>query len=84
MKEIAQLAIFLVFVLPTLLTLTVWTHDISKNPSADNMQKGVEIVAEDAIPWWLGIFVWIASLGGMLSVILLLGLIYFLKWVEEI
>ena len=84
MKEIAQLMILLVFVLPTLLAIASWSHDISKNPSADNMQKGVEIVADDAIPWWLGIFVWIAGLGGVLAVVGLLALVYFLKWVGEI
>jgi len=79
-----QLAIIVLFGVPTLMALASWSHDISQNPSAENMQKGAEIMIDDVIPWWLGLFVWIAGRGGLLPVIGLLALAYFLKWVGEI
>lgn len=83
-KEIAILIIFLLFTLPFLINLLSWTIVSTTNPSPQNMEKGGELIAESAIPWWIGVIEWLAGLPGEIGVILIVGLIFFLIWIGEL
>jgi hypothetical protein len=82
-KKIAILIIFLVFTLPFLIELLSWTIGSTTNPSPENIGKGADFIVESAIPWWIGIIEWLASLPGI-GAFLIVGFIFFLKWVGEI
>jgi hypothetical protein len=53
------------------------------NPLPENSEKGAELIVESAIPWWIGVIEWLASLRGIIAVILIIVFIYFLKWIEK-
>jgi len=82
-KQIGAI-IALIVLLPTLISLLIWTFKISKDPTnPENIEEGVKIAAEDAIPWRLGIFEWLAGLPGIIGAILIIGFVFFLKWIGE-
>ncbi len=83
-KQIGTI-ITLIFLVPTLIGIVIWTHKIAKDPTnPDNINEGIKIVANDAIPWWLGLLKWLAGLPGIIGVVLVMALIWFLKSIEEI
>jgi len=82
-KEIAILIIFVVFTLPFLLKLLSWTFVSTTNPSSESIEKGGELIAEAAVPWWIGVIEWLSSLQGI-GAILIVGFIFFLRWIGEI
>lgn len=47
-------------------------------------EEGVEIIKEQAVPWWVGIIQWLAGLPKTLGAILIIGFIFFLRWIGEI
>jgi len=76
--------ITLILLVPTLISLMIWTNHISKDPTnPKNIEEGVNMAVNDAIPWWLGIFEWLAGLG-TIGVFLIIGFVFFLKWIGEI
>lgn len=83
-KEIAILIVFLVFILPLLIKCLFWAIISITNPSPENIEKGAELIAESAIPWWIGVIEWLASLRGIIAVVLIIVFIYFLKWIGVI
>jgi hypothetical protein len=84
-KEIAILVVFVIFVVPVLGGLLLWTTKVTNDPgNPDNLEEGAEIIAEAAVPWWLGIFEWFAGLPGIIGAVLIIGLVIFLKWIGEI
>ncbi len=84
-KEIAILVVFVLFVVPTLFGIMKLTWKSSQDPgNITHVEEGVELMAESAIPWWLGILEWLAGLPGIIGAVLIIGLIYFLKWIGEI
>ena len=84
-KEIAILAVFVIFGLPTLIGLLFWTVQVTSDPgNPEHLEEGVEMVAESAIPWWLGIFEWLAGLPSIIGAFLIIGFIFFLKWIGEL
>ena len=84
-KEIAKLSIFLIFGLPALIGLLIWTIKVTSNPTdISNINKEVELMAESEIPWWLGIFEWLGKIGGTIGAFLIIAFVGFLIWVGEI
>jgi len=83
-KEIAILMVSLVFILPLLIKFLFWGIISITNPSPDNIEKGAELIAESAIPWWIGVIEWLANLRGIIAIILIIGFLCFLKWISEI
>ena len=83
-KEIAILAVFIIFVLPLLIKITFWSVTINDNSPEENTEQATELITDATIPWWLGIFEWLAGLPGIIGAGLIIGLIYFLKWIGEI
>lgn len=83
-KEIAILAVFLIFVLPLLIKILFWSATMNNNSPEKNTEQAAEIMTEAAIPWWLGIFEWLAGLPGLIGAILVIALIFFLKWIGKI
>ena len=77
--------IALIFLVPTLITLLIWTFKIQKDTiNPDLIEEGVNIAVDDAIPWWLWLFEWLAGLPGIIGAILIIALVFFLKWIGEI
>jgi hypothetical protein len=68
--------------LPLLMKFLFWSIGYSISPSTEGIGKGAELIADAAIPWWLGVIEWLAALP--LAGLLVLGFILFLKWVGEI
>ena len=44
----------------------------------------MELAVESSVPWWLGIMEKFAGLPGVVGVLFIIGLIFFLKWIGEI
>ncbi len=77
--------IALIVAIPLLFSLLSWTIKNANGPgNPDNLQEGTEIIADAAIPWWLGLFEWLAGLPGIIGAGLIIGFIFFLKWIGEI
>jgi hypothetical protein len=83
LKEYAILVVFLLFTLPVLIKLLVYTSDIANIGPEQSAQQAAEIIEDVAIPWWLGIINKMADWGGI-GAILMVGFIFFLKWIGEI
>jgi hypothetical protein len=81
LKEIVVLIIFLVFILPGLLTLFASTVRTADDPSPENIENTVEEAAEKSIPWWIGVLEWFTELPNQIASILIAGFIFFLIWV---
>ncbi len=79
--EIITLIVFMVFVLPLLLTFVGWAISSVINPTPENIEKGTELIAQAATPWWVTVFQWIGDhTTGLLATILILGIILILKY----
>jgi len=83
-KEIAILIIFFLFGLPSLMKIFFWVVQSSNNPPPQNIEKATELMVEEATPWWLGTLEWLAGLPGIFGAVLIIALIFFLKWIGEI
>jgi len=82
-KQIGS-AITLILLIPTLIaliSLSIKTHEDPGN--LKNVEEGVNIAVDEAIPWWLGIFQWLAGLG-LFGAILIIAFVLFLKWIGEV
>ncbi len=83
-KEIAKLAVFIIFGLPLLVTILFWTMDSLNNPNLNNIEEGVRLTEKVAIPWWIEIIEWLIGLPGLIKAIIIFIFVFFLKWVGEI
>lgn len=83
-KEIAILVIFLIFGLPILIKIAWWGLTYNHNTIEDNTKTAGNLIAEAAVPWWLGIFEWLAKIGGTIGALLIIAFVGFLIWVGEI
>ena len=83
-KGVAIMMILLLFVLPFSIRVLSWTIVSTTDPSPENIEKGTELIAESAVPWWIGIIEWLASLPGLIAAVLIIVFIIFLKWIGEI
>ncbi|MFH1585857.1 MAG: hypothetical protein ABIB79_03755 [archaeon] len=82
-KEIVILVVFLLFVFPLLIKVFIWSIGITGDSSPEKINEGAELLAESAVPWWIGILTFLAG-GGVIGALLIIGFIYFLKWIGEI
>lgn len=83
-EEIAIIVVFIIFVLPLLIKMALWSFTMNSNSPEENIEQATELITDAAIPWWLGIFEWLTGLPGIIGAGLIFGLIYFLKWMGEI
>ena len=79
-KEIAFGLIFIVLILPGLLTVFASTIQTASDPSPENIGKTVEETAKQSIPWWVGILEWFSQLPNQIASILIIGFVFFLIW----
>jgi hypothetical protein len=83
-KEIGKI-IGLIVAIPLLIAFIIFVIKISINPNnPEIIEEGAEIIVDSAIPWWLGLFEWLAGLPGIIGAVLIIGLVFFLKWIGEI
>ena len=83
-KQIGTI-IALIVLIPTLIGIFAWAIKNANDPgNPKNLEVGVEMIANSAIPWWLGILDWLAGLPGLIGALLVIGFIIFLKWTGEI
>lgn len=67
----AKEIVILLITLPLLFNFSLWAIVSITNPSPDNIDKGVELIVESAIPWWIKIINWLSSfelIGGYLII----------------
>ena len=83
-KEIATAGVFIVFVLPLFIKILFFSMESFLNPGQENVEKGVELIAEASIPWWIELIQWFAELPESIGAFLIIGLILFLMWIGEI
>ena len=84
LKEIILLGLFILFTLPSLAKITFWSITSVTNPSVENIEVGVKLIAESAIPWWINVMKWLTSFPTLVAAILIALLIYFLRLIGEI
>lgn len=80
-KEIGAV-ISVIVGLPLLVRSLSWSVASAISPSAESIEKGVELVADAAVPWWLGVMEWLAALP--FAGLLILGFVLFLKWTKAV
>jgi hypothetical protein len=83
LRDIAVIFVFIFFGLPLLIKFFFFINSMN-NPGPENIEKGIEIIAETSIPWWIGIMNWLASIPGMAGAILIILFVWFLKWIGEV
>ena len=81
LKEIAVLIVFLVFILPGIISLIAISIKTANDPSPKNIGENIEEVAKKTIPWWVGVFEWLASLPSKIAGFLIVGFIFLLMWI---
>ena len=84
LKEIAILIIFIVFILPGLLSVISLSLKAPTSEPKEITEEGAKIIAEQAVPWWIGIIEFFSKLPSALAAFLILGFIFFLKWIGDI
>jgi len=79
-KEYATLILFLVFTVPTLLSVSALATD---NADGDmDVERTGEVLQQAIIPWWIGTFVWLAGLG-LIGVLFMIGVVWVLNELEK-
>lgn len=81
LKSIAILIIFLVFILPGLIHIISFSFSSLSASPEEIAEEGAEIIAEQAVPWWVGVMEWFAQLPNQIASVLLLGFVFFLIWI---
>jgi len=82
-KGIAILIVFFIFGLPTLIRLLDFSvKSVAEPGNLDNIAEGTTLIAESAVPWWIGVLSWLAGLRtvGAISII---GFMLFLQWIGK-
>ena len=82
-KQIAILIVFLVFGLPILIQFLAWNANTVLDPSTENIEASAELMADAVTPWWVGIMEWFAGFPALLSAVVIIGLVLFIKWIGE-
>ena len=81
LKSIAILIIFLVFILPGLIHIISFSFLISSASPEKVAEEGAEIIAEQAVPWWVGVIEWLANLPSSIATFFIIGFVFFLRWI---
>lgn len=71
LKDILTLGIFVFFVLPGLAGIMFWLLTYNVHSPEENIKTGTELLVDQAMPWWLGLVSFAATLGSFGIVILL-------------
>lgn len=79
-KQIAISLVFLIFIFPSLIDFALLSITSITNPSPDNIEKGIALIAESSIPWWIKPFEWLSEK----SAYLMIGFLIFLTWIGVI
>lgn len=75
----------LFIMIPLFFQLLDLNANILKDPSSNETTESMaKIIGSAIVPWWLGILEWLASINGILGTLLVLGFIFFLKWMGEV
>ena len=82
-KEIAVGIIVLAVVLPGFISIISLSLKAPTSTTEEIAEEGVEIIADQAIPWWIGVIQWLAGLPGIIGACFIIGFIFFLKWIGE-
>lgn len=83
-KETIITIIFFVFVLPTLINHGFSLLKILENPSQENIDSSVELVAQSQMPWWISVIEWLVNIKSGICAFLIIGFVYLLKFIGEI
>ena len=84
LKDILIFIIFLFFIVPSFLTIALWSVKATNDPTnISNIDRSVELMAESSIPWWFGIIELLAGLPGIIGSVLIITFLLFLKWIGE-
>ena len=83
-KGLAILIIFIIVGIPSIINLVSFTIKSTTDTPEKVTEEGAELIVEEAVPWWIGIIQWLANLPSILAAFLILGFIFFLRWVGEI
>jgi hypothetical protein len=81
-KEIVSLA-FLIFTLLGLVNAAVSVLNVDLGNINQSAQQAADQIKDLVVPWWVGLVTWLASLG-TIGAILIIFLVWFLKWSGEI
>jgi len=46
-------------------------------------EEGAEIIAQQAVPWWLGVIQWLVSLPSLIGAFFIVGFVFLLNWLGE-
>jgi hypothetical protein len=85
LKEIIILAVIIIFFLPLLVNFVSWAISSTTNPNPENIERGTELIAQAATPWWITAIQWIAThIKGIMATILILCVILLMRWIPEI
>lgn len=79
LKQYAILIIFLLFILPSLIGIVVWSMTLYSHSTTENVKTGMELLVDAETPWWLGIMQFFASLGTV-GGFLTIGLVAIIRW----
>ena len=81
-KSIIALVIFVVFVLPSLLSFMSFTLSSITSSPEKVAKDGAKLIAEETVPWWVGVIDWLVKLPLQIAPFLILGFIGLLIWVK--
>jgi len=76
-KEIAELVVFMIGGLFLIDIIISWMLNSFGKSGIENIELGVELITDVAIPWWLGIFEWFAGLHVNIQVFLIFIFVFF-------
>ena len=80
-KSIAMLVIFIIFVLPSMISIVSFYFTSITAPPEKVAEKGAKLIAEEVVPWWVGVIDWLVRLPSQIAGILITGFVFFLIWI---
>lgn len=80
-KKTIKFLVFVIFIF-FLIDFARWAIAFMTNPSPENIDKGIEFIAESAIPWWIQPIEWLSGLGEI-GEYLIVAFLFFLTWLGE-
>lgn len=84
LQAIIILVIFAIFTIPFLFKFLAWSNSAVVSPTPEKIAEGAQLIAENEMPWWLGIFQWLVGLPGIIAAVLIIAFVFLLKWLGEI
>jgi hypothetical protein len=64
------------FSLVTIVSFIIWMLTTMANPTPENISQGGELIAQAAIPWWITVIQFLAPLGLIGAILILIVLFY--------